>query len=199
MTDSKGRLVAREPLCLFLVTSASWRLRGVKRPQQRSNGEQPQGEPWPANARGSLSVKGNEAKPRVIRQNENPVRACDVGAPRAGPREPSFGQRDITRAPLRKLMGVPKGSSRNVRHEQPIRHALLEMPDHGRLGSWDRDCQRLASGRSELNDVGAVILRPSDAQVFGCHHPNIATTRHEQKINMWTPIIIQYRIGAASL
>src|SRR5262249_20800207 len=33
-----------EPLCLFLVTSASWRLRGVKTPpKQRSNGEQPQG------------------------------------------------------------------------------------------------------------------------------------------------------------
>src|SRR5215831_8795886 len=39
----------------------------------------------------------------------------------------------------------------------------------------------------------------SDAQVFGCHHPNIATTRHEQKIVMWTPIVIQYRIGVASL
>jgi hypothetical protein len=33
-----------EPLCLFLVTSASWRLRGVKTPpKQSSNGEQPQG------------------------------------------------------------------------------------------------------------------------------------------------------------
>src|SRR5262249_16984616 len=36
----------------------------------------------------------------------------------AGSREPSFGQRDITRAPLRKLTGAPKASSRNVRHEQ---------------------------------------------------------------------------------
>src|SRR5262249_21374756 len=82
------------------------------------------------------------------------------------------GMKDyVTRAPLRKLTGVPKGSSRNVRHEQPIRHALLEMPDHGRLGSWDRDCQRLACGRSELNDVGAVILRPVD------HDPVLAARR----------------------
>src|SRR5262249_17677469 len=56
-------------------------------PRQRSNGEQPQGAL--ASERRALSVRGNEAKPRVIRQNENPVRACDVGAPRAGSREPS--------------------------------------------------------------------------------------------------------------
>src|SRR5262249_30060192 len=49
------RPMAREPLCLFLVTSASWRLRGVKRPQQRSNGEQPQRPPVIA-GRGSLAV-----------------------------------------------------------------------------------------------------------------------------------------------
>src|SRR6516165_11697420 len=74
MTDSKGRLVAREPLCLFLVTSASWRLRGVKRPPNKEATESHR-EPRPANA-GALSVKGNEAKPRVFRQNENPARVC---------------------------------------------------------------------------------------------------------------------------
>src|SRR5262249_649959 len=130
-------------------------------------------EPWPANA-GALSVRGNEAKPRVIRQNEDPGRACDVGAPRAGSREPS-GVGDtkgyVTGAPFRKLTGAPKGSSRNVRHEQPIGHSFLKMPDHGCLGSWDRDRQRLACGRSELNDVGAVILRPVD------HDPVLAARR----------------------
>src|SRR5262249_10663663 len=67
--------------------------------------------------------------------------------------------------------GRSKGSSRNVRHEQPIRHALLEMPDHCRLTPRDRDRERLACGRSELNDVVAVILRPVD------HDPVLAARR----------------------
>jgi hypothetical protein len=28
-------------------------------------------------------------------------------------------------------------SLRNVRHEQPVGHALLEVPDHAGLVSWD--------------------------------------------------------------
>jgi hypothetical protein len=31
----------------------------------------------------------------------------------------------------------------------------------------------------------------ADAQVFGCHHPNIATQRHATKIMIWMPICIQ--------
>src|SRR5262245_2009384 len=42
---------------------------------------------------------------------------------------------------FRQLTGRAKGSSRNVRHKEPIRHTLLEVPDHGRLGSRDRDCE----------------------------------------------------------
>jgi hypothetical protein len=48
-----------------------------------------------------------------------------------------------------------RGSSRNVGHEQPIRHTLLEVPDHGRLGSRDRDCECFAGRRLELNDLKA--------------------------------------------
>src|SRR5262249_38475218 len=127
---------AREPLCLFLVTSASWRLRGVKRPPNKEATESSHREPWPANA-GALSVRGNEAKPRVIRQNENPVRACDAGAPRAGFGDPP-GVGDtkgyVTGAPFRKLTGAPKGSSRNIRHEQPIGHSSAAWTSPGDYG-----------------------------------------------------------------
>jgi len=40
-----------------------------------------------------------------------------------------------------------------VRHEQPVRHTLLKVSDHCRLGFGDRDCQRLACGRPELDDA----------------------------------------------
>src|SRR5262249_17111149 len=105
-----------EPLCLFLVTSASWRLRGVKRPPNKEATESSHREPWPANA-GALSVRGNEAKPRVIRQNENPVRACDVGAPRAGSREPSG-------------VGDTKGMLRGLRfaNSRAVQRFLTERP-----------------------------------------------------------------------
>src|SRR6516165_2969163 len=122
MTDSKGRLVAREPLCLFLVTSASWRFRGVKRPPNKEATESSHREPWPANA-GALSVKGNEARSRVICQTRTPPEHGQNGR---GLGNPHLGPRDVMRAPLRKLAGRAKGSSRNVRHGQPIRHALLE-------------------------------------------------------------------------
>src|SRR5262249_2329467 len=68
------RPMAREPLCLFLVTSASWRLRGVKRPQQRSNGEQPQRAPVIA-GRGSLAVFFGCAERRIFA--ETPARAAE--------------------------------------------------------------------------------------------------------------------------
>jgi ABC-type uncharacterized transport system substrate-binding protein len=50
----------------------------------------------------------------------------------------------------------------HVRDEQPVRHALLEIPDHGRLAPRDRDRQRLALSGPELDHVGAVILRAED-------------------------------------
>src|SRR5215472_16587013 len=68
------------------------------------------------------------------------------------------------------LGGLPPGkqpgrgecSSRNVRHEQPVGQALLEVPDHAGLGSWDRDRERLTCGRSELDNVGPVVFRAED-------------------------------------
>jgi hypothetical protein len=64
--------------------------------------------------------------------------------------------------------GLPRGSTprtclarvRDIGHEQPVGHPLLEVLDHRRLGDGDR--QRFIRGRFELDDVRAVILRPVD-------------------------------------
>src|SRR5712671_216191 len=56
-----------------------------------------------------------------------------------------------------------------VRHEQAVRHALLKVPDHRRLACRDRDCQRLARSRPELDDIGPVALRAKD------HDPVVAS------------------------
>src|SRR5262249_17338690 len=53
-----------EPLCLFLVTSASWHLWGVKRPPKQSSNGGSHREPWPANA-GALSLKKVTRRSRV--------------------------------------------------------------------------------------------------------------------------------------
>jgi hypothetical protein len=37
------------------------------------------------------------------------------------------------------------------------------------------------------------------AQVFGFHHPNIATKKQPTKAVIWRTIVIQYRTGAVSL
>src|SRR5215475_1654630 len=39
----------------------------------------------------------------------------------------------------------------------------------------------------------------ADVQVFGCHHPNIATKKHATRLIVRRPIWIQYGTGAASL
>jgi hypothetical protein len=36
------------------------------------------------------------------------------------------------------------------------------MPDHGRLGSWNRDRQYGTLGRPELDNVSAVVFRAKD-------------------------------------
>src|SRR5262252_6662506 len=46
-----------------------------------------------------------------------------------------------------------------IRHEQSLWHSLLKMPDHRSLRPRDRDRQRLARGRLELNNIGPVGLR----------------------------------------
>jgi hypothetical protein len=48
-----------------------------------------------------------------------------------------------------------RGSSRNVRHKQPIRHSFLEVPDHAGLGSWDRD-REWSHSRRQLLANGAM-------------------------------------------
>jgi hypothetical protein len=60
-----------QPLCLFLVTSASWRLRGVKRPPNKETTERRQRTPGP--------LKGNEAKPSVTSPKREPRPACGKG------------------------------------------------------------------------------------------------------------------------
>src|ERR1700676_831699 len=57
-------------------------------------------------------------------------------------------------------------------------------------------------GRSLLRNMPVPHVRcesSADAEVFGCHHPNIATLRHPTKAIIWRPICIQYRTGVASL
>src|SRR5262249_3471654 len=56
-----------------------------------------------------------------------------------------------------------------VWHEQAVGHALLKGPDHRRLACRDRDCQRLARRRSELDDIGPIALRAED------HDPVVAS------------------------
>src|SRR5262249_12136573 len=55
-----------------------------------------------------------------------------------------------------------QGSSRNVRHDQPVRHARLEMLKDAGLSSRHSDRQRLAVCHAKLDDIGAVVLRTVD-------------------------------------
>src|SRR5262249_17570424 len=107
-----------------------------------------------------LAARGNAPR-RFIRQREpRPSVACKGGCPRAGSREPLWvGFRGLH---FGKHTGEVNCFSRNVRHEQPVGHALLELPDHRRLGSEGRDRQCLACGRLKLDHVSAVSLRTVD-------------------------------------
>src|SRR5262245_43223565 len=55
-----------------------------------------------------------------------------------------------------------------VRHEQTVRHTLLEVPNHCGFVSGDRDRQHLAISGPELDNVSAVIFRTED------HNPVLA-------------------------
>src|SRR5262249_22263761 len=68
----------------------------------------------------------------------------------------------VTRAPLRKLTRRAKGSARNVRHNQPVRHARLEMLEYAGLSSRHVDRQRLTVCHPKLDDIGAVALGTVD-------------------------------------
>ena len=48
--------------------------------------------------------------------------------------------------------------SRNVRHDQPVRHARLEMLEYAGLSSRHADRQRLAVYHAKLDDIGALAL-----------------------------------------
>src|SRR5215472_7221737 len=45
----------------------------------------------------------------------------------------------------------------------------VQVPDHRRLACRDRECQRLALSRSELDDIGSIALRAED------HDPVVAS------------------------
>src|SRR5215472_12773023 len=62
------------------------------------------------------------------------------------------------------IVGKPGLSltSRNVRHDQPVRHARLEMLEYAGLSSRHADRQRLAVCHAKLDDIGAVGLRTVD-------------------------------------
>src|SRR5262249_17506570 len=46
----------------------------------------------------------------------------------------------------------------HLRHEQTVGHSLLKMSDHRSLRPRDRDRQRVARGRLELDNIGPVVL-----------------------------------------
>src|SRR5215813_7876093 len=81
------------------------------------------------------------AAPETFRRarlaDENPARVSwrVKGGARAGSRNPHSGcWEDFHQA---KHPGRGECSSRNFRHEQPVGHALLEVPDHAGLGAWN--------------------------------------------------------------
>src|SRR5262249_17058330 len=99
-------------------------------------------------------------------RNENPRPKVDRGGDaQGGVRQPSWrflltvDGCGFIEGSAKEIHGRAGGSSRNVRHKQPVGHALLEVPDHAGLGSWDRDRECLTRGRSELDNVGPVVFR----------------------------------------
>src|SRR5262245_20131389 len=82
---------------------------------------------------------GNETS-CVHSPKREPRRGLPCGGAQGGAREPSWRflrtllYEVLSRAPLSKHTGRAKGSSQNVRHKQPIRHALLEAS--GALTDW---------------------------------------------------------------
>src|SRR5260221_622691 len=66
---------------------------------------------------------------------------------------PLGGASFIPLAPLRRGLFIE-----DMGHIEPIRHSLREMPDHPPPCSWDGNRERLASRRSEFDDVGAIRL-----------------------------------------
>jgi Virulence factor BrkB len=72
----------------------------------------------PRRAPETVSCGTRQAEWRILRPNENPVRA-DAICSKAGSREPSSTKRNTPRAPLWKHLSRARGSSWNVRHGAP--------------------------------------------------------------------------------
>src|SRR5262249_39242198 len=66
------------------------------------------------------------------------------------------------RTPSAKTPGRSECSSRNVRHDQPVRHTRLEMLEYAGLASRHADRQRLAACHPKLDDIGPVALGAVD-------------------------------------
>jgi hypothetical protein len=72
-----------------------------------------------------------------------------------------------------------------IRHKKPIRHSFLEMPGDRRLSSGDRYRQRLAGGRSEFDNVSAVVFRPEkDCNGIG-------------QVGLWSPAGLGHLVPSA--
>src|SRR5262245_17846821 len=140
----------------FMISSL-WKYGGRQRPREANVPGMPAKK---SIQNEELAPRGNAPR-RFIRQREpRPSVACKGGCHRAGSREPLWvGFRGLH---FGKHTGEVNCFSRNVRHEQPVGHALLELPDHRRLGSEGRDRQCLACGRLKLDHVSAVSLRTVD-------------------------------------
>src|SRR5262249_3991692 len=84
----------------------------------------------------------------------------------------TVGAAEATRwaVPCSAALSVTRTRIVAIRHKQPVVHPLLKMSDHRALGARDRDGQGLARRCSELDNIGAVTLRP--------HDPVLARHRH---------------------
>src|SRR5215470_19845591 len=93
-----------------------------------------------------------------IRQREpRPSVACREGCPGRGLGNPHGG--NVVRAPPGKTHGRVKYSSRNTRHEEPLRHTLPEVPHHRRLSVNSRENRSIMPPPRSLLLGGALTLR----------------------------------------
>jgi hypothetical protein len=102
-------------------------------------------------------------------QNENPAREGKGGVS-GNPHVRVFGGGGW-RALLGKHMGAPEVPHGTSGTNNTVGHSLLKISDHLCFAAGDRDCQRLARSRSELDNVGPVVFRAVD------HHTVLAAHR----------------------
>src|SRR5262249_61283380 len=73
-----------------------------------------------------------------------------------------------------------------ARYEQAVGNADLKVPDPRRLACRDRDCQRLARRRSELDDIGPVALRAEDHDPVVAGHYSRPVLWHSSSASRFT-------------